>query len=101
MLDLVDETQSNWVYDVFGTWMDPQIIPHEKYVVQVSRMIRILSRGGNAVFVGRGGQFVLPRSNTLAVRLVAPEAFRAETMRKQHNTGLAEALDWIHRTDRG
>ena len=21
MLDLVDETQSDWVYDVFGTWI--------------------------------------------------------------------------------
>ena len=44
MLDLVDETESNWVYDVLGTWMDRQIIPHEKYVVQVSRLIQILAR---------------------------------------------------------
>ena len=44
MLDLVDETESNWVYDVLGTWMDRQIIPHEKYVVQVSRMIQVLAR---------------------------------------------------------
>ena len=101
MLDLVDETESNWVYDVLGTWMDRQIIPHEKYVVQVSRMIQILARAGNAVFVGRGAQFLLPRSKTFAVRIVAPEAFRAERVRQRHNFGLPEALDWIHRTDRG
>ena len=79
MLDLVDETESNWVYDVLGTWMDRQVIPHEKYVVQVGRMIRILARAGNAVFVGRGAQFLLPRSKTFAVRIVASEAFRAGT----------------------
>ncbi len=101
MLDLVDETESNWVYDVLGTWMDRQIIPHEKYMAQVSRMIQILARAGKAVFVGRGAQFLLPRSKVFAVRIVAPEAFRAERVRQRRNVRLAEALDWIHRTDRG
>jgi cytidylate kinase len=101
MLDLVDETESNWVYDVLGTWMDRQIIPHEKYVAQVSRMIQVLARKGKAVFVGRGAQFLLPRSKVLAVRIVAPEAFRAERVRQRRNVALAEALAWIRRTDRG
>ncbi len=101
MLDLVDETKSNWVFDVFGTWMDRQIISQEKYVVQASRTIRLLARAGNAVFVGRGAQFLLPRAKTFAVRIVAAEAFRAERVRQRHNGGLPEALDWIHRTDRG
>ena len=100
MLDLVDETKSNWVYDVLGTWMDRHVIPHEKYVVQVNRMIQILARTGNAVFVGRGAQFLLPRSKTFAVRMVAPEAFRAERVRQRLDIGLPEALEWIHRTDR-
>ena len=101
MLDLVDETESNWVYDMLGTWMDRQVISHEKYMVQVSRMIQILARAGNAVFVGRGAQFLLPRSRTVAVRIVAPEAYRAERVRQRRSASLAEALDWIHRTDRG
>ena len=101
MLDLVDETESNWVYDVLGTWMDRQIIPHEKYVVQVNRMIQILARSGNAVFVGRGAQFLLPRAKTFAVRIVASEAFRAQRVQQRHGGGLPEALVWIHRTDRG
>ncbi len=57
MLDLVDETANNWVYDVLGTWMDRQIIPHEKYFVQLSRMIQVLARAASAVFVGRGRSF--------------------------------------------
>ena len=101
MLDLVDETESNWVFDVLGTWMDRQIIPHEKYVVQVSRLIRILARSGDAVFVGRGAQFLLPRSKTFAVRIVAPVAYRAQCVRERDNTELPEVLEWIHRTDRG
>jgi cytidylate kinase len=101
MLDLVDETESNWVFDVLGTWMDRQIIPHEKYVVQVSRMIQVLARTGHAVFVGRGAQFLLPRSKTLAVRIVASEAFRTQHVSQRHETALSQSLERIRRTDRG
>ena len=101
MLDLVDESEGNWVYDVLGTWMDSQVIPQNKYVTQVSRTIRNLARAGNAVFVGRGAQFILPKSKTLAVRIVAPEAFRARRVQQRYNVGLREALDSIRRTDRG
>jgi len=101
MLDLVDETKSNWVYDIFGTWMDPQVVPHEKYAVQLSRMVRMLARAGNAVFVGRGAQFILPPAKTFSVRIVAPEAFRAQRIQERHNVSLQEALDAIRRTDRG
>jgi len=101
MLDLVDETKCNWIYDMFGTWMDRQIIPHAKYVVQVGRMIRTLARAGNAVFVGRGAQFILPRARTFAVRIVAPEAFRAQHVQERHNVSMQEAVESIRRTDRG
>jgi cytidylate kinase len=101
MLDAVDETASNWAYDFLGTWMASQVIPQDKYVIQVNRLIRTLARAGNAVFMGRGAQFLLPRSKTLAVRIVAPEAFRARRVQERHNVGLQEALDAIHRTDRG
>ena len=100
MLDLVDETPSNWAYDVWGTWFDRQVIPHQKYMAQVSRMIHVLARAGSAVFVGRGAQFLLPRAKTFAVRIVAPEMFRSQTIEQLHGKGLQEALDWIRRTDR-
>lgn len=101
MLDQVDETAGNWIYDVFGTWMDPHVIPHVKYMVQVGHMIQVLARAGNAVFVGRGAQFLLPRSKTLAVRIVASETFRVARVQQRQSFGRLEALDWMHRADRG
>ena len=59
-LDLVDETRGNWAYGVFGTWLDHNLITHDKFVAQVTHMIHILARRGPAVFVGRGAQFLLP-----------------------------------------
>ncbi len=88
MLDLVDETPSNWVYDVLGTWMDQSIVPHERYALCLARVISAVARRGPAVFVGRGAQFFLPRERTLAVRLIASLPYRIRQMMER--TGLGE-----------
>lgn len=88
MLDLVDETQSNWVFDVLGTWMDAKVVPHEKYFHDLRRTMLVLARRGPAVLVGRGAQFILPRGEVLAVRLIASLPYRIrQTMLR---TGLEE-----------
>ena len=101
MLELVDETPSNWVYDVLGTWMDSKVIPHETYVVQLSRVVLAAAKHGNVVFVGRGAQFLLPREKGFAVRLIAPEQFRIENLMRLHSLDEAEAKRFMHEVDRG
>jgi hypothetical protein len=88
MLDLVDETQSNWVFDVLGNWMDCQIVPHETYVRHLSRVILSVAERGRAVFVGRGAQYLLPRPQLLSVRLVASPTYRLQQFIEK--TGLNE-----------
>ena len=63
MLDLVDETHPNWVYDVLGSWMDHKLVPHEKYVACLSRVVLAAARRGPAVFVGRAPNFSCPGRN--------------------------------------
>lgn len=101
MLNLVDETRSNWVYDVLGTWMDNTVIPHETYVSQLRRVILAAARQTNFVFVGRGARFLLPREKVLAIRLVAPEAFRIKRTMQRNNLSEADARRYIHEVDQG
>jgi cytidylate kinase len=101
MLDLVDETRSNWVYDVLGTWMDSKVIPHEMFVSQLSRIIHNIVCRQNFVFVGRGIQFLLPRDKVLAVRLVASEAFRIKRIMQNNNLSETTARRYMHELDRG
>ena len=54
VLDFVDETRSNWVYDVLGTWGDNQIVPQDKFVLHLKRIVATVARDGKSVFVGRG-----------------------------------------------
>jgi len=101
MLDLVDETRSNWVYDVLGTWMDRQIVPHEKFVAFLGRTILEESKKGCAVFIGRAAQFLLPRSRLLAVRLVASEMYRIRKIMEREGLDEGNARRWMHAVDEG
>jgi cytidylate kinase len=101
MLDLVDETPSNWVYDVLGTWMDSTVIPHETYVVQLGRVVLAAAKKANVVFVGRGAQFLLPRDKGFAVRLVASPQFRIENLMRLKGLTTAEAQRYLNEADKG
>lgn len=101
MLDLVDETTANWAYDILGTWLDRRLVPHEKYVVHLSRVVMAAARRGNVVLVGRGAQFMLPRGQGLAVRIVASEKHRVERVMQQSQMTEAAARQFIAQTDRG
>ncbi len=99
MVNLVDETQANWAYDVLGAWMDGQIVTHEKYVACLTRVVRAAGRRGKVIFVGRGAQFLLPRETGLAVRLVAGEKFRVQRLIERHALDEAAARRLMLKTD--
>jgi cytidylate kinase len=101
MLKMVDETRSNWVYDVLGTWMDSTVIPHETYVSQLSRVIQAAARQSNFIIVGRGARFLLPREKVLAVRLVAGEGFRTKRIMQYLELSEADARRFMHEADQG
>lgn len=101
MLDLVDETTANWAHDILGAWLDRRLVPHEKYVVHLSRVVMAAARRGNVVLVGRGAQFMLPRGHGLAVRIVASEKYRVQRVMSLLHMTEAAARHFVAETDRG
>jgi hypothetical protein len=101
MLDLVDETPGSWVFDVLGTWMDRKIVPHETFVSQLARILLASVKQLSAIIVGRGAQFILPREKVFAVRIVAPEAARAQRIMRLHALKEAKARSALREIDRG
>ena len=91
MLDLVDETRGNWMFDVVGACIDRTLVPHEKYLVHLGHVIGEAARRGRVVFVGRGASFMLPCSGGLSVRIVAPESYRVEQVMRQRAVSAAQA----------
>lgn len=101
MLELVDETTSNWVYDLLGAWVDRRIIPHEKYLVRLARVILQAARHGNVVFVGRGARFLLPRDAGLGVRIIADIKYRVRHAMADCGLSESDARHHLEQIDRG
>ncbi len=101
MLELVDETDSSWAFDMVGAFLDPKIVPHEKYLAHLSRVIRAAARRGNVVLVGRGAQFLLPRENGLAVRIMASMKYRVARIVQRLQYDEAKARRYLHEVDHG
>jgi len=101
MLELVDETTTSWVHDVLGTWFDRRIIPHEKFLVRLRRVLQSTARRGKVVFVGRGAQFLLPRQQGLAVRIIAPQKYRVERIMREQGLDTRSARRLIDNIDAG
>lgn len=101
LVELVDETPSNWAHDILGPWIDRQVVPHEKYIRHMARIALAAARRGNVIFVGRGVQFLLPRGSGLAVRIVAPEKYRVAQLVERHGFTDAEARRYLKEADEG
>ncbi len=101
MLEAVDETKTNWAYDVLGTWIDPHTISHEKYITHLRHVVLAAAQCGRVVFVGRGAQFFLPPKAGLAVRVVAPESYRVAQLAREQGIDEKQARRLIKQADEG
>src|SRR5690242_14599690 len=76
-LEFVDERAVSWFHEMFGTWLDKQLVSQAEYVSRMGKVLLLAAQHESAVFVGRGAQFMLPRDRGLAVRVIAPLKQRA------------------------
>ena len=97
----VDETSHNWAYDVLGPWLDSRVVSQDKYVTHLNRVLTAAARRGNVVLVGRGAQFVMPRDQGLAVRIIASEKYRMELLMERENIDARQARRIMKEMDRG
>lgn len=81
--------------------LDPEIPSPERIAATVREVMMEEARGENAVFLGRGGAFVLQaHPGALHVRLVAPRTERAARIAARLSLGSTEALDRVDEADR-
>jgi cytidylate kinase len=98
-LDFVDERAASWFHEMFGKWLDDQLISQAEYVSRLGRIVLLAAQHESTVFVGRGVQFILPREAGLAVRIVAPRAQRVHRVMERRHCGEREAQKFMDETD--
>ncbi len=101
LLEMVDETQADWAFDILGTWLDSKLISHEKYVMHLGHVVLAMACQSPAVYVGRGVQFLFPKDRGLSVRIVASEEYRIKRIAQRENLPLKRARQKMHNLDTG
>jgi cytidylate kinase len=72
-----DELAPSVVQDWILPLREEHYAPQEAYLDHLAKLLEAIGRGGQSVIVGRGANFLLPREETLSVRIVAPLKARA------------------------
>jgi hypothetical protein len=100
-LEFVDEKTSSWFHEMFGKWLDRQLVSQAEYVRGLGRTVLVAAQHESVIFVGRGVQFILPRESGSTVRIIAPLKQRIETIMQLRNCSRHEAERFIEVTDQG
>ncbi len=75
LLQLMDETRSNWFSESLLNLMNSRLVLQDSYVAMLGRVMALAAYDGRVVFVGRGANLMLPRDHGLSVRVVAAREF--------------------------
>jgi cytidylate kinase len=99
ILDSVDETTPNWIAEIFGRWLDRQLVTPSQYLRHLGRVVLLAAQAESSIFVGRGAQFFLPAASGISVRLVAPLEVRVARIMELHGWDHRQAEAFIRQMD--
>jgi hypothetical protein len=100
-LEFVDERAVSWFHEMFGTWLEKQLVSQAEYVSRLGKVLLLAAQHENTVIVGRGAQFMLPRERGLRVRIIAPLKLRVQNIMQLRQCNERDAKDYIETTVRG
>lgn len=72
-----DELAPSVVQDWILPLREEHYAPQEAYLDHLAKLVEAIGRAGDSIILGRGAGFLLPRTETLTIRVVAPMKARA------------------------
>ena len=73
----LDELAPSVVQDWILPLREEHYAPQEAYLDHLAKLVEAIGKAGDSIIIGRGAGFLLPRGETLNVRIVAPLKVRA------------------------
>jgi len=86
-----DELAPSVVQDWILPLREEHYAPQEAYLDHLAKLVEAIGRAGDSIILGRGAGFLLPRSETLSVRVVAPLKVRAARLAERMGVSLRTA----------
>lgn len=100
----LDELSPSVIQDWLLPLREEHYAPLEAYLDHLAKLVQAIGRAGDAVIVGRGAGFMLPRSEILSVRLTGSLKARAARLAERRGvtprTARRMARDLDHRRDK-
>jgi cytidylate kinase len=87
----IDELAPSVVQDWILPLREEYYAPQEAYLDHLAKLVEAIGRAGESIIVGRGANFMLPREETLAVRIIAPLKARAPRLAERMQVSLRTA----------
>ena len=84
-----------WLDSLFRTnhmWPD-------EYIRHLTKVVGTIGKQGNAIIIGRGGQFILPPEETFRVRLIAPREVRIRNVMRDSGSDFDNAQRYVYKTE--
>ena len=86
-----DELAPSVVQDWILPLREEHYAPQEAYLDHLAKLVEALGRAGDAILLGRGAGFLLPRDETLSVRVIAPLKIRAARLAERMGVSVRTA----------
>ncbi len=99
MLESLDERGLNMLEDWLASIVHKRHLWPDEYLQHLLKVIGTIGKHGQAVIVGRGANFILPREKTFRLRVIASQDFRAEKVAAAYEMSVKEAKHRILKTE--
>jgi cytidylate kinase len=86
-----DELAPSKVQDWILPLREEYYAPQEAYLDHLAKLVEAIGRAGDSIIVGRGANYLLPRGETLAVRIIAPLKARAARLSERMQVSVRTA----------
>lgn len=90
-LEMVERYRMKGVEDFVSLLLSDDYVHPDQYLRYLKEFVSILGRVGRAVIVGRGVNFILPKDQRFAVRIIAPMETRVKNVAFAFGVSLDEA----------
>jgi cytidylate kinase len=87
----LDELAPGLVQDWLLPLREEHYAPQEAYLDHLAKLVTAIGAAGESVIVGRGANFMLPREEILAVRIIAPLRVRAQRLSEKMGVSVRTA----------
>ena len=94
-----DEKRKNEMQTWIHTLMDTRALGTDSFLKHLVTVLVSIAEHGQAVIVGRGGNYVLDKENGLHVRITAPFDFRVKRIAEAKDISLREAKNIVKQKD--